>query len=121
MGQSSAAVALTQMAAREAQGSDAKHDLVRNRQDLEATRQALDKRLMDALAAFERKAPVVQDLRAKLAQLTRQIAALDADLENQLTDYVALVSPQPLTAAETANLLHPDEVLVQFVFLGADA
>ncbi len=113
--QSAAAEALAQMSARFAKGAGALAALVRERQDLEALRKGEDKRLLAAIGAGN--AELTAQLRASLAALDGDLAALDARLAREFPEYAALSAPKPLSLAETQALLAPDEALVVFLDL----
>ena len=114
-GQSSAAAALAQMAARQAKGTGALAQVVRERQDLERQWRTLDARLNDAVAKGD--VALSAALRSELSGLNAKFAAIDARLAREFPDYAALANPKPLSVAAAQALLGPDEAL----FLTIDA
>jgi CHAT domain-containing protein/tetratricopeptide (TPR) repeat protein len=114
-GQSSAAAALAQMAARQAKGTGALAQVVRERQDLERQWHAFDARLNGAVAKGDVALSAV--LRSELSGLNAKFAAIDARLAREFPDYAALVNPKPLSVAAVQALLGPEEAL----FLTIDA
>lgn len=116
-GQTSAAAALTQMAARFSAGDSALAKAVREQQDLIGEWQALDKDLVAALSkpANARDAKAEEALRDKRDRIEGRIAALSAKLEEAFPEYAALVNPKPLALAETQTLLGANEALVAYL------
>ena len=108
-GQSSAAAALAQMAARQAKGTGALAQVVRERQDLERQWRALDARLNDAVAKGD--VALSAALRSELSGLNAKFAAIDARLAREFPDYAALSNPKPLSVAAAQALLGADEAL----------
>jgi CHAT domain-containing protein len=115
---SQAASALSQLAARFAKDDGGLASLVRQRQDLSAAYQAAELKLIEAAAA--RPSPEGQAAEAALVVARSDAGArmkeIDRQLEREFPDYQELIGPKPLTLAEAQQLLHPNEVLVQFVF-----
>ena len=111
--QTDAADALAQMSARFAKGQGPLVDLVRERQDLVARRQSEDKRLLAAVGRSD--APVIEALRASIADLDKSLVRVDAQLSGAFPDYAGLANPKPLTTAEVQGLLKADEALVLFL------
>ena len=111
--QTGAADALAQMALRFAKGAGPLARLVRQRQDLIARRQDADRRLLAAVGAADAKATVA--IRAAIAGLDHEIAAIDRRLAVEFNEYAALSNPKPLSIAATRALLKPDEALVLFL------
>jgi CHAT domain-containing protein/tetratricopeptide (TPR) repeat protein len=121
--QSAAGAALAQMAARQAKSEGQLANIVRARQDLATEGQALDKQLIGAISEplDRRSRTAEQSLRTRLVEIDRQIEALDARLAKDFPEYFALTSPQVLSIADTQALLGPQEALVQFMFVNAEA
>jgi CHAT domain-containing protein/Tfp pilus assembly protein PilF len=115
-GQSSAAAALQQMAARFAAGSDALAALVRNLQDAAASRETADKTLLAMLSKPEgqRDETAIAALRTQLSHADGHLASAAAELERQFPDYALLAKPQALKVDEVQKLLGSDEALVYF-------
>ena len=108
-GQSAAAAALAQMAARQAKGEGALARLVRERQDLERRWQEFDERLNSALGSGDSKLAAEQ--RRELASLGAKLTAVDGQLAREFPDYALLSDPKPLSIAAAQALLGPDEAL----------
>jgi CHAT domain-containing protein/tetratricopeptide (TPR) repeat protein len=115
--QSGAAAAVQQLGLRLASGGDAVAGLVRESQD--ASQQWRDR---DKLLVGEMSKPEGQQDRAGIAALRQQIAALEAKqkalqakLETDFPDYIALSNPKPLAASEVQKLLAADEALAFFL------
>ena len=115
--QSSAAVAVQQMAARFASGGGALAALVRESQDLSAGWRDQDKQLVDTLSTLEnqRNRTTINVLRKQMTEIESRIASIAARLEREFPEYAALASPQPLQAEEVQQLLGADEALVFFL------
>ena len=102
----SASQALAQMGARFAAGDNALSGLVRQRQDLVESWRNKDKQLLDALGRSDPDAQALSaKLRTELADLTRQIAGIDADLAAKFPEYAELSNPKPLAIADVQKLL----------------
>lgn len=108
-GQSAAAAALVQMAARQAKGTGPIAQAVRERQDLERQWQTFDRRLADAVSKGDVAAAAAQ--RRELSDVVGKLAAIDARLVREFPDYAELVRPKPLPIAAAQSLLAPDEAL----------
>ena len=119
---SEAAAALQQIGARFAAGNDALAALVRENQDLVASRQDRDRKLVAAVSAAptDDSAATIARLRSDVDGLTTRLAAVAARLEKEFPDYAALASPNPLPAEDVQKLLGGGEALVFFV-LGDEA
>lgn len=119
-GQSTAAAALQQMAARFSSGGGGLATMVRDLQDRAAARQDADKALVAALSKpqAQQDRAAIEALRRQIDDIDRRMAATSAQLEKQFPDYAALARPKPLTTAETQQLLGADEALV-FLLVGA--
>ena len=114
---SEAAASLAQMAARGAKGDPGLATIVRERQDLVAEWQKLDRVRTAAVS----EAPDKRDRAAEAANIAR-LAAIDAriaDIDKRLAadfpDYAALARPTPLSVEEVQSQLRPDEALVLFL------
>jgi CHAT domain-containing protein len=115
--QSSAGAAVAQMGARFAAGSGALAALVRESQDLSATRRDRDKALLAAMSKPElhQDRAATDALRRQIADLDGRIAAVAARLDKQFPEYAALSNPTPLATEEVQRLLGRDEVLAMFL------
>jgi CHAT domain-containing protein/Tfp pilus assembly protein PilF len=120
-GQSSAAAAVQQMAARFA-GGGALGALVRESQDLSAVWRDKDKNLIDAVSKPEgqQNPAAIDALRREIAETESKLRVIAARLEREFPDFAALIDPKPLRATELQNLLGEDEALV-FFLTGYDA
>lgn len=109
--------AISQMAARIAQGSSPAAGLLRERQDLARIWQRLDKQLESALTApsTQQQNPVENDLRAQLASLNGRLDDIDARLEREFPDIAKLVDPAPVSIKDVQKLLNDDDALVFIV------
>ena len=117
-----AAVALSQMAARQAKGTGPLADLLRHQQDLVAEWRRTARRLADALTlpASQGGTGDGTGLRRQLSDQEREIRRIDERLAADFPDYFALMKPAPLPLAETQKLLSEDEALVMFTFRESD-
>ena len=111
--QTDAADALAQMSARFAKGQGPLVELVRERQDLVARRLGEDKRLLAAVGRSD--APVVEALRASIADLDKSLGRVDGQLTGAFPEYAGLANPKPLATADVQALLNVDEALVLFL------
>jgi tetratricopeptide (TPR) repeat protein len=120
--QSTAAAALTQMAARFSTGSDALAALVREQQDATTEYRGLDKSLVEEVSkpSKEHSAAREQDLRGRMNDLDQRLQKLNQRLSAQFPDFAALTSPQPVAASDAQKLLTDDEALV-FLLSGEKA
>lgn len=120
---SRAAAALGQMAARFSAGTDALAALVRERQDVAASWQALNTRITAALAApaVQRDPVQEQAMRDQLAMLGARLDTLNARFAKELPDYAVLSNPQPLTLAETQNLIGTQEAVLVIASLANES
>ena len=114
---SNAAVALTQMADRQAKSGGALARLVRERQDLVGEWQALDARLITVRSQVpdRRDAGAAQVLQTHLSGIDMRIVAIDERLAADFPDYTALRRPEPLSVADVQARLGAGEVLVLFL------
>ena len=115
---SDTSAAVAQMATRFSSGNSELAQLIRNRQDLRARLDALDKRLLDQFgkAAAQRQPALEQGLRDDIARTNTEFDALSATLVERFPQYAELASAQPLALAEAQKLLKPDEALLAWVF-----
>ena len=100
--QTDAADALAQMSARFAKGQGPLVELVRERQDLVARRLGEDKRLLAAVGRSD--APVVEALRASMADLDKSLERVDGQLTGAFPEYAGLANPKPLATADVAGV-----------------
>jgi CHAT domain-containing protein/tetratricopeptide (TPR) repeat protein len=112
--QSAAAMALGQLAARLAVGSDALAQLIRAQQDAVSEQRGLDKTLLDELAkpTEQRAGTREQSLRSRIAEIERRAGELNARIAAEFPDYASFARPQPLKPAGVQQLLGTDEALV---------
>ena len=110
--------ALQQLAVRAASGNGDLVNLIRTRQDLISTWQALSKRISDAIVNNSRAKEGLRTDITHLQTIDKSIVALESGLARDFPNYTALVSRQPLDLAATQNLLRDDEALVFFIETG---
>src|SRR5207253_2333793 len=112
--QSAAAAALGQMAARFAAGDSELARTIRKQQDLAAEAKKLDLALIAAMSkpSGERDSAGVQVLRDRADAVGKAIAEVSAGLAKSFPDYAALAAPEPLSIAESRQLLREDEALL---------
>jgi CHAT domain-containing protein/tetratricopeptide (TPR) repeat protein len=112
-GQSSAAAAVQNMAARFGSGDEALSALAREKQDLGAAWRDADRRLLEAIGKRDSQdnRVLIESLRKQVAAIETRIAAIDARLVREFPDYVALTSPKPLGVADAQALLTATEAL----------
>jgi tetratricopeptide (TPR) repeat protein len=108
--QSSAAVALAQMAVRQAMGESALAQVVRERQDLERRWRGADQRLSAAVIGGDVK--LASELRRELSGVDSRFADIDARLRRDFPDYAELSNPKRLSVAAAQALLGADEALL---------
>jgi CHAT domain-containing protein/tetratricopeptide (TPR) repeat protein len=113
------AAALAQMAARASAGNDVLTAKVREQQDALTALRQFDRALIDMLGkpAGQRSTEAEGALRERIAEMSRRLGALNAELQRDYPDYNDLVSPEPLTVADTQKLLGPDEALLAYLVL----
>ena len=111
--QTSAAQALSQMSARSAKGVGPLAQLVRDRQDMIARRDAEDKRLLAALGRGD--APATEISRRTVAMADSALDGIDARLSNEFREYAELANPKPLTTTAAQALLNDGEALILFL------
>jgi CHAT domain-containing protein/tetratricopeptide (TPR) repeat protein len=112
--QSTAAGALQRMAVRFASENNAIGALVRESQDLTASRQHYDNALIAAVSkpASQRNQMLIDNIRREIGENEGRLAANNTRLEDGLPDYAALSHPKPLSADEIQRLLGADEVFI---------
>jgi CHAT domain-containing protein/tetratricopeptide (TPR) repeat protein len=112
-----AGAALAQMAARFGAGNDAIASVVRRQQDLKATLDSLDQRIVTELGAPDgkRNDALIAGLRAESARAQKSFDETSAQIAREFPGYAELSSPAPLSVAQTQALLKPDEALVSFI------
>lgn len=112
--------ALARMSARFAAGDGPLSALIRERQDAQARREALDRALIEAAArpVAERSREQEAAARADIAALDRRINALDARLQSEFPRYEELASVRPLPLSQARDLVAPDEAML--VYLARD-
>lgn len=117
LGDSAAARALTQMAARVGRGQGELAELVRERQDFAEQWKTADRKLLAALGASagDRDEGLIRTLRAELARIEEQIATISAAVDREFPDYATLAHPEPVAVDDIQGLLREDEALVQFL------
>jgi CHAT domain-containing protein len=111
--QSTAADALSQMAARFGQGTGLLAGLVRERQDLLLRRGIEDERFFSAVGRAD--APTAEGTRSTLRKIDAQLDVIDKTLASKFGDYSTLAAPKPLTISETQALLRANEALLLFI------
>jgi hypothetical protein len=113
---SQAGAALSQMAARFANGEGELAELVRRRQDLVRKYQIQEQKIVTALAkpAAERVKSQEDAWQKSSDELERSLAGLDRLLAGKFPEYAALSNPAPLSVKEVQAQLKKDEALVQF-------
>lgn len=102
--------AVLQTAARAAAKTPQMAEAVRQEQDLAARANMLDKNLLRALG--DRKPVEVTRLRGELDAVRAQLAEVSALIDRKYPAYRELVSPRPISLAETQKALRPDEALL---------
>ena len=113
---SSAASAVTQMAARFGAGDDAIAKEVREQQDLAAQAKALNSALDAQLgAAGNGDRAAFAALRAQISAVQAKLADATARIQRDFPAYAELSNPKPLTIPEVQALLRPDEALVSWL------
>jgi CHAT domain-containing protein/tetratricopeptide (TPR) repeat protein len=119
-GNSQTSIALAQMSARFAAGSDALAQLVRKQQDLNQQFAANEGKLANALPAYggSRDEPLIAYLRAQSEKLTQELALLDGRIRQSFPSFAELSRPQPLAARELQQQLAENEVLIQYLTAG---
>lgn len=115
--QTASSRAMIRAAAREAAGTGRLAQAVREEQDLRTEAQALDQRMIRALAGSH---PEEADaLRGKRSAIVARLAELDAQFDREFPSYQAIISPKPLPLERVQAVLKPDEgVLVLVATVG---
>lgn len=116
--ESDAAVALAQMAARQAAGDGELAVLVRERQDLVGDWRRADAALTAALGAPDGDASEVATLRTMLAKLDARLVVIDAALAEGFPDFAGLQQPALLDFEKLRARLAENEVLLVFADTG---
>ena len=118
--QTSAAAAISKLGIRLGAGSDRLAELIRQDQDLAGEAEALDKTIIAAVSRepSKRDAAAEQKIKARLAAIANERAALQKTFAREFPNYAALSSPLPSTAREIQSLLSDDEALVLFAAAG---
>jgi len=111
---SSAAGALSRMAARFASSDDEMARLIREQQDSLADYDKLDAQLINALGASTetRGSETINQLRESLKSLESKIEGLNQTIQEAFPEYGELTSREPLSLKPTQELLGRDEVLL---------
>ena len=114
---STAAQAVTGMAARFAAGTDALAAVVRERQDLAQRWQRLDAAIVKAVSEppGRRDATAEAALRQELAAATTKLDALDARIKREFPRFAQLINPEPLKLGDAQGLLAPDEAMLVYL------
>lgn len=102
--------AVLQTAARGAAKTPQMAEAVRQEQDLAARANMLDKNLLRALS--DRKPVEVTRLRGELDAVQAELADVSALIDRKYPAYRELVSPRPISLAETQKALRPGEALL---------
>jgi CHAT domain-containing protein/Tfp pilus assembly protein PilF len=110
----SAAAAVSRMAARLSAHAPDLSGLVREFDGLVAERQELEKRLLSRLAAQD--LPAADQARAQVSTVETRARAIQARLAERFPRYAALAYPRPASIADVQAQLAPAEALVQFLF-----
>ena len=108
---------VARMAARTAAGSDALAGAARERQDLFARLQSLDRRIVEAASrpANQRNAEGEARVKSDAEAAKKSLVALHARLAVEFPQYAELASPKPLPLADAQKLLGADEAMVLFL------
>ena len=113
----SAGAALVQMSARFAAGSGPLAQIVRQRQDLTARFEQLDKKLLALVGARSknRNELAIRNLRVAIAALEGEIADIDSQLRLEFPQYASLANPRPMSSVQIRKHLKEDEALLFFM------
>jgi hypothetical protein len=109
---SEAGSALEKAVARFAASNGALAALVREQQDLTGHAKQLSKQLSEAVGQADHSRAA--ETEALLDKVKSRLTEIRVQLVGDFPDYTALMSPEPLSVAETQALLAPDEVFVHF-------
>jgi tetratricopeptide (TPR) repeat protein len=115
---SSAANAVSKLAARFAAGSGELAQLVRKDQDLTAEAESLDKTVVAFVSKppAQRSAATEDAIRQRIEAVKAEREKLSQIFNQRFPDYVALSKPQPVSLQQTQALLADDEALLMFDF-----
>jgi tetratricopeptide (TPR) repeat protein/CHAT domain-containing protein len=111
--QTQAAEALSQMSARFGASGGPMVNLVRERQNLLARRQAQDRRLLASVGGADLAAS--EALRASIIELDNSLDRMDAELAVKFPEFAELTNPKPIRIAALQGLLSPHEAMVLFL------
>jgi tetratricopeptide (TPR) repeat protein len=116
---SQTAASLVQMSVRRLKGDGPLAQLVRQRQDLIAEWQAVEKRTTEsALKGGTASSSQRSDI-ARLGEIDRTITLLDSRITKQFPDYADFANPSPLDVPAVQALLRDDEALALFIETGS--
>ena len=116
--QSTAGQAMAEAAARAMAGDGPLGALITRKQQLADRARALNLAVTASILASE--TPGLEDKRSALAQVVRELAAVDAELKRAFPEFEQLVSPAALSLADVKARLAADEALILIVPNGAD-
>ena len=112
-GENEAASAVARMASRFATQDPALQGLVRDLENIDAQMNVLERQLTEDLALPpEKRRP---NTRTQMKELEQRRITIDARLKTDFPYYFDLTKPDPLSLADTAALLNPDEALISIV------
>ncbi len=112
-GENEAASAVARMASRFATQDPALQGLVRDLENIDAQMNVLERQLTEDLALPpEKRRP---NTRTQMKELEQRRITIDARLKKDFPYYFDLTKPDPLSLADTAALLNPDEALISIV------
>jgi tetratricopeptide (TPR) repeat protein len=111
---SSAAEAISKLAARFAARNDGLAQIVRRDQDLTAEAERLDRAIITAVSKkpAQRNAVAEAEIRKRLESIKSERNEVQNILNQRFPDYITLSKPQSLTVEETQSLLGDDEAVV---------
>ena len=112
-GENEAASAVARMASRFATQDPALQGLVRDLENIDAQMNVLERQLTEDLALPPEKRRL--NTRAQMTELEQRRPTIDARLKKDFPYYFDLTKPDPLSIADTAALLNPDEALISIV------
>ncbi|MDQ8732184.1 CHAT domain-containing tetratricopeptide repeat protein [Bradyrhizobium sp. LHD-71] len=109
--------AVSRMSARLAAGGGKLGELVRERQDLAEQAVATDRAMIALLSQpMEQRGSAAQaELRERINGIARRMKDIDAALDVEFPDYVALTSAAPVSLDDAVGLLRANEALLLFV------
>ena len=116
--QSTAGQAMAEAAARAMAGEGRLGALITRKQQLADRARALNLAVTASLLASE--TPGLEEKRAALAQVVKELAAADAELKRAFPEFDELVSPAALSLSDVKARLAADEALILIVPNGAD-